>query len=57
LISQSFPSAELQALQVSKGIALVDLLNGLHTLVLHMDIDQRVQAFLVEKLADLECVF
>ena len=40
--------------QVTKGIALVDLLAGLQSLVLMMDIDQRVQAFTIEKMADLE---
>lgn len=42
------------SLQVAKGVALVDLLAGLQALVLLMDIDQRVQAFVIEKMADLE---
>ena len=46
--------AAIQTLKVERGTALADLLNGMHDLVLHLELPPPARAFLLDQMAQIE---
>ncbi|WFC94715.1 Subunit of heteropentameric Replication factor C (RF-C) [Malassezia brasiliensis] len=56
MLQQEFTTAyqTIQTLKVERGTALADLLNGMHDLVLHLELPPPARAFLLDQMAQIE---